>query len=69
MKITATFTGKDSLGYENGKTYELQLANFRAKSIQKLDGTGICVYQSLSSFLKNWTDIQVEGNPEENEIN
>jgi hypothetical protein len=69
MKITATFTGKDSLGYENGKTYELQLANFRAKSIQKLDGTCICVYQSLSSFLKNWTDIQVEGKPEENEIN
>ena len=60
MKITATFTGKTSLDYKNGETYQLQLANFRAKSIQKLDGTGICIYQSLSGFLKNWTNIQVQ---------
>jgi hypothetical protein len=66
MKITATFTGKTSLDYKTGETYELQLANFRAKSIQKLDGTGVCIYQSLSGFLKNWTDVQVHNDEQVN---
>jgi len=59
MTITATFTGKNSLGYENGKEYKLKIANFLGSSIQRLDGTGKCLYRSLSSFLRNWHNIQV----------
>lgn len=59
MIITATFTGTDSLGYENGKEYQLKVENFQGISVRRLEGTGKCPYQSLSAFLKNWNNIQV----------
>lgn len=59
MVITATFTGTNSLGYENGKEYELKIANMQGISVRRLDGTGKCPYQSLSAFFKNWNNIRV----------
>ena len=59
MIITATFTGTNSLGYENGKEYQLKVANMQGMSVRRLDGTGKCPYQSLSAFLKNWNNIRV----------
>jgi hypothetical protein len=59
MIITATFSGTNSLGYEKGKAYHLNLSDINGVSVQRLDGTGICPYMSLSSFLKNWNNIKV----------
>jgi hypothetical protein len=59
MIITATFTGTNSLGYENGKEYHLKIAELQGISVTRIDGTGKCPYQSLSSFLKNWNNIRV----------
>jgi hypothetical protein len=59
MIITATFTGKNSLGYENGKEYKLNVANLQGISVKRLDGTGKCPYRSLSAFLENWNNIRV----------
>lgn len=60
MTIKAVFTGKDSMGYENGYPYVLKVSNNRGMDISRVDGTGKCSYQSLSSFLKNWSSIKVE---------
>lgn len=59
MTITATFTGTNSLGYEIGKEYKLKISDLQGVSIKRLDNSGKCVYQSLSSFLKNWNNIAV----------
>lgn len=59
MTITATFTGTNSLGYENGKVYKLKVSNLQGISVKRLDGTGKCPYQSLYAFLKNWNNICV----------
>jgi len=58
MIINAIFTGTNSLGYENGKEHQLKVDNFKGISVKRLDGTGKCPYQSLSSFLKNWNNIR-----------
>jgi len=55
--IKATFKGANSLGYENGKEYELRVAESKGVSIERIDGTGKCPYESLSSFFKNWNGI------------
>jgi hypothetical protein len=60
MIITATFTGTNSLGYENGKEYQLKVANMQGIYVRRLDGTGKCQYESLSAFLKNWNNIRVQ---------
>lgn len=57
--ITATFRGTDSLGYRKGKTYLLEIFPTDKMTIRRLDGTGVCTYQSLLSFLKNWNNIQI----------
>lgn len=59
MKFKAKFTGTDSLGYKHGNNYDLKILNKKGISIVRLDGSGGCVYESLSSFLTNWTDIIV----------
>ena len=59
MRITATFTGKNSLGYENGKSYELRIEKNKGMAIERIDGSGKCPYESLSSFFKNWNNIIV----------
>jgi hypothetical protein len=58
MRIKATFKGKDSLGYVKGKEYELKIANFGRMIIRRVNGTGQCPYQSISAFLRNWTNIE-----------
>lgn len=64
MIITARFTGvNNSLGYKNGEEYKLKVANKKGMSIQAITGTGKCVYESLSAFLKNWNNIKVEETP------
>lgn len=57
MVIQAKFIGTNSLGYEHGTEYQLILSNNSGTSIRKMDGTGLCVYTSLSAFLKNWDNI------------
>jgi hypothetical protein len=59
MIITATFTGTNSLGYENGKEYKLKISDLKGISIKRLDDSGKCPYQSLSSFFKNWNNVRV----------
>lgn len=54
MIIEAKFIGKNSLGYEHGKTYKLKL---KGNTITRIDGSGVCVYESLVSFLQNWVEI------------
>lgn len=67
MTITATFTGKNSLGYEHGKTYTLELVEHDILErifggtklhIVRVDGTGKCPYTNIKTFLKNWTNIE-----------
>jgi hypothetical protein len=56
MIIKARFIGKDSLGYQFGKEYILLTEDLT--SIKRSDGSGVCPYNSIRSFLNNWTDIQ-----------
>jgi hypothetical protein len=58
MIIEAKFIGNDSLGYENGKEYKLKIDDFGGMSIRRIDDTGKCKYESISAFLRNWTDIK-----------
>ena len=64
-KITAIFKGQDgSLGYENGKEYQLMIGVSRDKIIiERLDNQertlkGFCEYGSIMSFLDNWDEIK-----------
>jgi hypothetical protein len=57
-RIKATFTGKNSLGYEHGKDYEL-IINYKTSEVMRKDGSGKCEYDSLSAFFKNWNNITV----------
>lgn len=46
------FKGKDgSLGYKDGMVYELIVNQF---TVTRVDGSGICKYSSIQSFLSNW---------------
>lgn len=67
MRIKATFIGADSLGYEHGKTYTLELVEHDLLErvlggtklhVVRVDGTGKCPYTNIKTFLKNWTDIK-----------
>lgn len=57
MIIKATFIG-NSTSYETGKEYKLLVPDFKGMSVRQLDGKGFTPYQSLSAFLKNWTNIK-----------
>ena len=59
MTITATFIGKNSLGYETNEEYKLIISDIKGISIKRLDGTGKCLYQSLSAFFNNWDKINI----------
>lgn len=59
MIIEATFTGKNSLGYETGKQYKLKVADFGGMTIRRIDDTRKCPYQSISAFLRNWSNIKI----------
>lgn len=58
MIIRAIFKGTNSLGYEKGKEYMLNIPNNHGTKIERLDGSGKCEYTSLSAFLKNWDNIR-----------
>jgi hypothetical protein len=58
MLITATFIGQDSLGYESGKPYLLEIEGL---SISRTDGSGKTAYGSFPAFFKNWADVKVTG--------
>jgi hypothetical protein len=51
--------GKNSLGYETNEKYKLKVSDFGGMSIRRLDDSGKCPYESLSAFLRNWTDIHI----------
>ncbi len=55
MRIKARFVGKDSLGYVHGQEYELLVAR---NSISRIDGNGVCPYDSIQAFLANWDDVR-----------
>jgi hypothetical protein len=60
MRIKATFKGKNSLGYVNGKEYELKIVDFLGGYIiRRIDNTGLCPYQSETAFLNNWSNIKI----------
>jgi hypothetical protein len=59
MIIEAKFIGKNSLGYETNEKYKLKVSDFGGMSIKRLDDSGKCPYESLSAFLRNWTDIRI----------
>lgn len=57
MIIKAKFTGTNSLGYEKNKEYNLKISKSKQITIKRMDDTGFCFYESLHSFLVNWTNI------------
>lgn len=65
MIIEATFTGKNSLGYENGKKYILKVADSGGMTIRRLEDASVMPvyqhirYQSVLTFLRNWSNIKV----------
>ena len=59
--IKAIFIGVDgSLDYVNGKEYTLIIGTSENWNIliNRTDGGGVCEYQSIVSFLKNWDNIK-----------
>jgi hypothetical protein len=63
MKIKAKFKGKNSLGYENGKTYNLLFHTEKDIIYIKqvvinipliTRNSSYCPYSSLRAFLNNW---------------
>jgi hypothetical protein len=56
--IQATFIGKNSLGYIHNNRYTLILEP-KSYKIKRIDGTGICPYQSIRAFVINWKDIVI----------
>lgn len=57
LKIKAKFIGRNSRGYQHNLEYVLHIAEYGGMSVRRTDGTGYCPYQSLSAFLRNWTNI------------
>ena len=57
IMISAVFIGTNgSLGYIEGKRYELFLTS--KDVIKRQDGSGVCEYSSILTFIQNWTDIK-----------
>lgn len=63
MFIIATYTGQNRDGYIHGSTYKLRITG---SMIQRTSGdigeAGEISYQSLRSFLANWSQIHVLSN-------
>lgn len=64
-RIRALFVGTDlSLGYEKDKSYTIIVRKGAAPDsilINRTDGSGDCIYESIISFLDNWdliTDLE-----------
>ena len=59
--VKAIFKGTDgSLDYEKNKDYELIIRHINGENIiiERIDGEGLCQYNSLISFLDNWDNIR-----------
>lgn len=54
------FIGKDSLGYINGKIYEVEINSQDDIIILHSKGHPNCPYQSLKVLLKNWKEIDLQ---------
>lgn len=55
MRVRAKFTGTNmSLGYIAGESYDLIISH---TEVSRLDGSGVCKYSNIESFLKNWKII------------
>lgn len=69
LEINATFIGRDgSCGYTNGRKYKLEIMKIEGQNEEKVIIPKIriecsealsCEYQSLKSFLNNWTLIEL----------
>lgn len=66
--VDATFIGKDgSMGYKKGQRYQLLVSRKRIRPIlpnamlSKRARPRPCPYNSIESFLKNWSDISYFG--------
>ena len=61
IKIISTFIGENkSLGYLNGKIYNLEIKTLTTGRIQIRDlnrNNGTCQYGNIVKFLENWTNI------------
>lgn len=57
MKVKAIFEGVDSLGYEHGRQYHLVLSGEGKITIKKTNDTGVCVYDSIYAFFRNWSSV------------
>ena len=68
------FIGKNSLGYENGKTYKLVIGDKHSLLnpkfsdcpivIERVGGGGLCPYTSLETFMDNWTTQNIPSHDE-----
>jgi hypothetical protein len=58
LSIKAKFIGANSLGYITGLNYILNVLPSSGITICRKDGSGKCVYQSLTAFLVNWDSIK-----------
>jgi hypothetical protein len=58
LSIKAKFIGANSLGYITGLNYILNVLPSSGITICRKDGSGKCVYQSLTAFLVNWDSIE-----------
>ena len=56
MVVLAIFKGTNSLEYKKNTPYTLVM---KKNTIQRIDGTGLCKYESIVSFLSNWEMVQV----------
>ena len=60
MIIKAIFKGKDgSLGYKNGQEYLLQVEQYDNSKMLRIEHPTKCVYSTLTSFLRNWENINL----------
>jgi len=65
--VSAIFTGEDgSLGYKRGDRYDLHIIAIQQPwvhggaqiHIMRLDGSGMCPYRNIVTFLQNWDNIE-----------
>lgn len=65
--MKARFIGTDSLGYKNGRVYDLIVKFDHPEyplAIRRQDGTGFCPYSSGTAFFRNWALVREDANNE-----
>lgn len=65
QKVLAKFIGnnlylenKDKPAYENGNYYVIIIGNDNGNAVEKQDGIDIYFYNTVKSFITDWTDIK-----------